>query len=354
MTLLRLPSPAMQAVYRSLDPLAAGYRGERPGRNWRNKIALIRGESGVGKTVVARYLATEAGADPFVRVNIGALTESLIESELFGHARGAFTGASAEKRGFIARAGRGMLFLDEIGSLPEHLQSKLLHVLSERWYLPVGATREEKVECLFVAATWENLERRVEEGTFREDLFYRLNGWPVEVPPLRERSEDVAALANYFAKGAAIEPAALQVLADHKWGRSNIRGLENTVMRVLGIHQALTYEGVLSVLSETDSDDAVAPEHYERIALDIATQVDFVRPASLADRCGITPRWASEILRRMADEKNLLRRKGRGRATHYVIMNNHDSIHESSGSGNNSTVATTDDSDNRGGGDEAA
>ncbi|HVY27863.1 MAG TPA: sigma-54 dependent transcriptional regulator [Polyangiaceae bacterium] len=205
---------------------------------------LITGESGTGKELVARavHKASPRASKAFVAVNCGAIPEALLESELFGHARGAFTGAHANKVGRIALAEGGTLFLDEIGEMPMSLQVKLLRVLQAREYSPVGDNRTLKADVRIVAATNVNLENAVAAGTFREDLYYRLNVIHLTVPALRERSEDVPMLVQHFLKKAkervgrtkitGVSRAAAQILADYQWP-GNVRELENTVERAV-------------------------------------------------------------------------------------------------------------------------
>ena len=214
---------------------------------------LITGESGTGKELVARavHRASPRAPRAFVAVNCGAIPEALLESELFGHARGAFTGAHANKVGRIAMAEGGTLFLDEIGEMPMSLQVKLLRVLQAREYSPVGDNRTLKAEVRIVAATNVNLENAVQAGTFREDLYYRLNVIHLTVPALRERPEDVPLLVQHFLKKAkervgrtnieGISRAAAQILADYQWP-GNVRELENTVERAVLLCQGSMIE----------------------------------------------------------------------------------------------------------------
>jgi len=205
---------------------------------------LITGDSGTGKELVARAVHRKSPRNnkAFVAVNCGAIPEALLESELFGHARGAFTGAHANKIGRIALAEGGTLFLDEIGEMPMSLQVKLLRVLQAREYSPVGDNRTLKADVRIVAATNVNLENAVQAGTFREDLYYRLNVIHLTVPALRERPEDVPLLVQHFLKKAkervgrttidGVSRAAAQILADYQWP-GNVRELENTVERAV-------------------------------------------------------------------------------------------------------------------------
>jgi two-component system response regulator PilR (NtrC family) len=201
---------------------------------------LITGESGTGKEMVARALHFQSprAEEAFVVLNCGAVPENLIESELFGHVKGAFTGATSAKEGLFRAAHRGTLFLDEVGELPPQLQVKLLRVLQDQRVRPVGGSAEVEVDVRVVAATNRDVESEVEAGTFREDLFYRLNVIRIEVPPLRERPEDIPVLANYFLqKHAALQerrlefsPEAMRWLAQQSFA-GNVRELENMVER---------------------------------------------------------------------------------------------------------------------------
>ena len=205
---------------------------------------LLTGESGTGKELVARAIhdLSPRAAMPFVAVNCGAIPSELIESELFGHVRGAFTDASRDKKGLAAEADGGTLFLDEIGELPFALQVKLLRFLEDEMVRRVGDTRSEKVDVRVVAATARDLARAVKDGQFREDLFYRLNVVNVRLPALRERPDDVPALVEHFlakyrrlrpeAPLTGVSPQALEVLRSHRWP-GNVRELEHAVERAV-------------------------------------------------------------------------------------------------------------------------
>ena len=202
---------------------------------------LIRGENGTGKELVARaiHYNSPRKSGEFVAINCGAIPENLMESELFGHEKGAFTGAVERKIGKFQLANNGTLFLDEIAELKPEMQVKLLRVLQEKKFVPVGSNREVKTNARIITATNRNLERMIEENTFREDLFYRLNVMPIFLPPLRDRKEDIGALSGYFIKKFGkthqnqiqdITPEALNALKLHRWP-GNIRELENVVER---------------------------------------------------------------------------------------------------------------------------
>ncbi|WP_443750686.1 sigma-54-dependent transcriptional regulator [Asticcacaulis solisilvae] len=225
-------SPAMQMVKRL---------GERAAKS--SIPVLILGESGVGKELIARAIqgSSERAGKPFVAVNCGALPENLVESILFGHEKGSFTGASDKHLGKFQEANGGTLFLDEVGELPLDMQVKLLRALQEGEIDPVGSKRPVKVDVRIISATNRNLADQVKAGAFREDLFYRLNVFPVEAPSLRERREDIPALVEHFVRRFNVEEGkrvtgvsaeAMQLLAGYEWP-GNVRQLENTVYRAI-------------------------------------------------------------------------------------------------------------------------
>jgi two-component system response regulator PilR (NtrC family) len=209
---------------------------------------LVIGESGTGKELVARAIHELSGVKdgPFVAVNCGAIPESLIESELFGHKKGSFTGAIADKPGLFETADGGTLFLDEIGELPLSMQVKLLRALQDRAIRRVGGNETIKIDVRIVAATNKNLEEAAKKGTFREDLYYRLNVILLETPPLRDRVGDVEELLEWFFRRfnekqkrnlSGISPEALKVLALYRWP-GNIRELENVMERVVTLESS--------------------------------------------------------------------------------------------------------------------
>lgn len=213
---------------------------------------LILGESGVGKEVIARCIqgASERAGKPFISVNCGAIPENLVESILFGHEKGAFTGAVARSAGKFVEADGGTLFLDEVGELPLDTQVKLLRALQEGEVDPVGARRPVKVDVRIISATNRDLATRVKEGAFREDLYYRMNVFPVEMPALRERLEDVPALVDHFierfnaSEGTRIGGAAdetLKMLSSFDWP-GNVRQLENAVFRAVVLCESETLQ----------------------------------------------------------------------------------------------------------------
>lgn len=208
-----------------------------------SSTVLLTGESGVGKEVFARtiYELGPRYSQPFVKVNCGAIPETLLESELFGYEKGAFTGANSNgKPGYFRMAHKGVLFLDEIGEMPLNLQVKLLRVLQEREIIPVGGSEIVEVDVQIIAATNKNLEKMVEEGTFREDLYYRLNVIPVVIPPLRDRPEDIPLISLHFlqtfnekyARSTQLSQDALDLLESYSWP-GNVRELQNIIERIV-------------------------------------------------------------------------------------------------------------------------
>jgi two-component system response regulator AtoC len=224
-------SPAMNEIYAMIKKISTN----------RSNI-LITGESGTGKEVVARsiHFTGARAAKPFVPINCTAMPEGLLESELFGHVRGAFTGAHANKKGLFEAAGGGTLFLDEIGDMPISLQGKLLRVLQDREVRPVGGTQNVKIDVRIIAATNQDIHRAIEEGRFRQDLYFRLNVIPIRIPPLRERSEDIPVLAESFLRKhsdderARFSDASLRKMMRGAWP-GNARELENCIERALAL-----------------------------------------------------------------------------------------------------------------------
>ena len=225
-------SPQMQGVFRLIAKCAPT-----------NSTVMLRGESGTGKELVARAIHYNSlrKDEPFVPVDCNALSESLLESELFGHVKGAFTGATANKRGMFEVAHGGTLFLDEIGNIPLSVQAKLLRVIQEREFRAVGDTRTHSADFRLITATNKDLKAMVADGTFREDLYYRINVFPIHIPALRERRDDIPALAYHFLKAfsgdlgkevSEISDGAMSVLMNYNWP-GNVRELENTMQRAM-------------------------------------------------------------------------------------------------------------------------
>jgi transcriptional regulator with PAS, ATPase and Fis domain len=236
------PLPQKAAFLARSDPMRSVEALARRAAASRATV-LVLGETGTGKEVVARAIhgASPRSSRPFVAINCAALPDTLLETELFGHARGAFTGADRERRGAFEEADTGTLFLDEVGETSGAFQAKLLRVLQERALRPLGAARSRNVDVRVIAATHRDLLREVAHGRFREDLYYRLHVFPIRIPPLRERREDIIPLALHFlalhgdAEGkpsCTLGPDARRRLRAHSWP-GNVRELENEVLRAL-------------------------------------------------------------------------------------------------------------------------
>jgi two-component system response regulator HydG len=233
---------------------------------------LIEGESGTGKDLLARaaHAMSARAAGPYVALNMSAIPENLAEAELFGHEKGAFTGADQAREGFFAEAEGGTLFLDELGLLPPSLQPKLLRVLQDGEYIPVGSRKPRKASVRVIAATNEDLARLVKEGKFREDLWFRLRVVPVRLPPLRERREDVPALVEHFVQKHALrlgrqplqpDADAMRALLDHPWP-GNVRELEHAIERGLLLAQgsAITLADLPPELTPAPSADGAGDD----------------------------------------------------------------------------------------------
>lgn len=267
-------SPAMREVYKNI------------GRVTNSKITvLIQGESGTGKELVARaiHYNSERRNGPFVKINCAAIPENLIESELFGHEKGAFTGANFKKPGKFELAHNGTIFLDEVGELSLPTQAKLLRVLQEREFERVGGTKNVVVDVRILAATNKDLEKCVQEGTFREDLFFRLNVVKIWLPPLRDRNEDIPGLVNYFLQNACkesgrsvsgITPEAMQLIVSYDWP-GNVRELRNVCEQavVMARGPVIVPENLPFFLQESNKEisDMVMPG---RTLKEIVTEVE--------------------------------------------------------------------------------
>lgn len=228
-------SDKMQAVFQMIETVAEV-----------QSTVLVTGESGTGKELVARAIhdLSPRAEKPFISINCGAFTETLLESELFGYVKGSFTGANTNRKGLFEAANHGTIFLDEIGEMSPAMQVKLLRVLQERRVRPVGAHEEIFVDARVIAATNRDLKAMSEEGTFREDLYYRISVIPISLPPLRERKEDIAALVNHFiekfciqsGKKLSISTKAAQILENYAW-HGNVRELEHTIERAVALER---------------------------------------------------------------------------------------------------------------------
>jgi two-component system response regulator PilR (NtrC family) len=228
-------SSRMQAIYQMIETVAEV-----------QSTVLINGESGTGKELVARAIhdLSPRAEKPFISINCGAFTETLLESELFGYVKGAFTGANTNRKGLFEAANRGTIFLDEIGEMSPAMQVKLLRVLQEKRVRPVGAHEELSVDARVIAATNRDLKKMSVDGTFREDLFYRISVIPINLPPLRDRREDIPDLVEHFigkfcdmsGRHLTISPKALQMLEGYMWG-GNVRELEHTIERAVALER---------------------------------------------------------------------------------------------------------------------
>ena len=297
-------SAAMARVRAKFERLAAA-----------NISVVIQGESGTGKELAARALhrAGTRRDKPFVAINCGAFPESLMDSELFGYSRGAFTGATESRQGLFAQASSGTLFLDEIGDMPASMQARLLRVLQEGEVRPVGAGQVRSVDVRVISATHVDLHKAVEEGRFRQDLFFRLNVVSVSLPPLRERMSDVPMLVAHLLKkhGAApttrLTPAASECLAAHNWP-GNVRELENAILHAL----ALATGDVIDVTAFPAHvrEIVAAPSSATSISANDASK--YSEPATALDLLPLTEakRQAAAIFEREYLEKLLVRTGG--------------------------------------------
>jgi len=274
-------SPRMQEVLALVERVAPTH-----------STVLLGGESGVGKDLIARALHQHSrrAAGPFIKINSTAIPESLLESELFGYEKGAFTGAVRSKPGKFELADQGTLFLDEIGDVPLAIQVKLLRVLQEREFERLGGTKTLKVDVRLIAATNRNLRAALEEGSFREDLYYRLNVVPIDLPPLRQHKQDIPALAEFFlarfaaAAGkplAGLAPAALAKLMDFDWP-GNVRELENVIERAVAL---------------SDGDRREARVQEEDIRLELAPARPAAPGGALLPAGWTLEKWEQEVIR---------------------------------------------------------
>jgi two-component system response regulator PilR (NtrC family) len=270
---------------------------------------LIRGESGTGKELIARAIHFNSNRSQarFLSINCGALPENLLESELFGHERGAFTGAVREKQGLFQEASNGTLFLDEIGEMTPSMQVKLLRALQEKTIRRVGGTREESIDVRIIAATNQDLEEQISNGSFREDLFYRINVIPIHLPALRKRREDIPLLAEHFVRKYSVELGtepvrfsveAMRLLERYEWP-GNVRELENVVERTLALRSGpvVTANDLPPIVSrQPESDDEIRlPDE----GLDLEAYLDEIRRRLMneaLERCDGVQTQAAELL----------------------------------------------------------
>jgi Nif-specific regulatory protein len=285
---------------------------------------LITGETGTGKELVARaiHLNGVRAKRPFVAINCAALTESLLESELFGHERGAFTGAVTQKKGKLEVADGGTVFLDEIGELAPALQSKLLRALEVGEFERVGGTRPVRVDLRLLSATNRNLQDEIRAGRFRTDLYHRINVVKIHMPPLRERREDIPTLASHFVERLGrkagrplrgIAPAALQYLVEYEWP-GNVRELENTIERaiVLGASDYIVPDDLPETLLQVMPSNDVEGPRFHRVVRQ--AKVDVIRSAfreaqssytEAARLLGLHPNYLHRLIRSL-DIKSIL------------------------------------------------
>jgi two-component system, NtrC family, response regulator HydG len=313
-------SAVMQRLFGLLERLAAT-----------SSTVLIQGESGTGKELVARALHYQSPRrrHPFVPVNCAAMPEGLLESELFGHARGAFTGAQMARRGLFLEASRGTLFLDEIGDMPLGMQAKLLRVLEQRQIRPVGSDREVAVDVRVLAATHRDLASAVQQGTFREDLYYRLRVMPVQVPPLRDHREDIPFLAETFLQRHVaahtpgprrFTPKALHVLEQYDWP-GNVRQLSHVIERAVTLStdewidaEEFGLEEVLQLAPHAPAPEIERAQPIRDLPPDAPFNLDAVtrhvlvmalektrgHKGQAADLLGVHPRTLTRMMRRFA------------------------------------------------------
>jgi transcriptional regulator with GAF, ATPase, and Fis domain len=303
-------SAAMQRVYHFISKVAPT-----------DATVLIGGESGTGKELAARAMHrnSKRSQKPFMAVNCAALNESLLESELFGHEKGSFTGAIAQKKGRLEIADGGTIFLDEVGELTTPLQVKFLRVLQEREFERVGGTVTISVDLRVIAATNKNLEEAIEAGQFRQDLYYRLNVVSVEMPALRERRDDIMLLANYFAdkygarcnrKMKGFSPEARNCLTAYDWP-GNVRELENTIERaiVLGTTEWILPEDLPESVLETKISDGSMTTYHEAVAQNkkqiiLRALEETKNHAEAARLLGIHPNYLKRLIRNLNLEVN--------------------------------------------------
>jgi two-component system, NtrC family, response regulator PilR len=297
-------SDAMLAVYQLIETIAPT-----------NSTVLITGESGTGKELAARAIHFNSMRKdrPFVALNCGALSETLLDSELFGHMRGSFTGADTNKKGLIEVAEKGTIFLDEIGEMTPLVQVKLLRVLQERKYRRLGGTEEVEADIRVIAATNRDLAKMVAEGDFREDLFYRINVIPIRLPALRERDEDIPLLAEHFVARFAqqmgkpisgISGAAMACLRAYSWP-GNIRELENAVERAVALERTPSIlvdslpEQLRGAATAGSTQGAPAPESFPEEGFDLEQHVQHIEREYIAEalrRAGGVKVKAAELL----------------------------------------------------------
>lgn len=293
-------SAKMQAIFQMIETVA-----EVP------STVLIYGESGTGKELVARAIhdLSPRAEKPFVSINCGAFTETLLESELFGYVKGAFTGANANRKGLFEAANAGTIFLDEIGEMSLSMQVKLLRVLQEKRVRPVGAHEEIAIDARVIGATNRDLRKMSDEGTFREDLFYRISVIPIELPPLRERRDDIPMLVDHFVakfaemtgRSIGVSPNTLELLENYAW-HGNVRELEHTIERAVALERtdAIQPERLPTHITNYNPDRIRSEFELPEDGIDLSAHLDNLEKTYVVEalkKCGGSQTKAADILK---------------------------------------------------------
>jgi len=316
-------SPAMQEIYRAIARLMGT-----------DLSVLITGESGTGKELVARALHDfgKRRSGPFVAINMAAIPRELIESELFGHERGAFTGAAQRSAGRFEQAKGGTLFLDEIGDMPFEAQTRLLRVLQEGEYTSVGGRAPIRADSRIIAATHRDLSQLIRQGVFREDLFYRLNVAPIRIPPLRERTADIPALARHFAAQAAkeglpakmLDEAAMERLRNYRWP-GNVRELENMMRRLAALYsqEVIGVDVIEAELASAPASMTVETSNDEGLGAAVERHINdyFVAHKGAMPAAGLYDRILREIERPLIVATLVATRGNQIKAAHVLGLN---------------------------------
>jgi transcriptional regulator with PAS, ATPase and Fis domain len=297
---------SMKEVYRKIDKVATT-----------DISVLITGETGTGKELIARELHKRSprAKGPFITINCGAIPENLLESELFGHVRGAFTGAVATRQGKFQAANNGSLFLDEIGEMPLQLQVKILRALQERQVNKVGDSRSESVDIRVIAATNKNLEEEIKRNAFREDLYYRLNVVTLKLPPLRDRGEDILVMAKFFlgkyarelnAKARGFSPGAVVAMKKYAWP-GNVRELENRIKKAVVLADKALVTGEDMDLRPENLEPplslAEALEHFRKSYINDVLERNSGNRTKTAKDLGVDPRTVFRHLEKLEAER---------------------------------------------------
>jgi len=293
-------SAKMQAIFQMIETVA-----EVP------STVLIYGESGTGKELVARAIhdLSPRAEKPFISINCGAFTETLLESELFGYMKGAFTGANTNRKGLFEAANAGTIFLDEIGEMSLAMQVKLLRVLQEKRVRPVGAHEEVEINARVIGATNRDLRKMSDEGTFREDLFYRISVIPIELPPLRERRDDIPMLVDHFVakfaemtgRAIGVSPNTLELLENYAW-HGNVRELEHTIERAVALERtdAIQPERLPTHITNYNPDRIRSEFELPEDGIDLSAHLDNLEKTYVVEalkQCGGSQTKAADILK---------------------------------------------------------